>query len=130
MINDTWYLINNLCYTDPVKKQTAIIVFYTAYFLWLLIIAYVSPETDLVNLFTGIIVAFYFVYLKEVGDVQWFLATATMVTIYLFYTGTLYFDDFLSLNNLVYIPIWIPLAWGTTIVALRKFYLKMNKGVF
>jgi len=27
---------------------------------------------------------------------------------------------------ITYMPVWLPLAWGTTVVALRKFFLVIN----
>ena len=72
------------------------------------------------------IILFYFVFLRESGDIFWFLAgflLSLMSIITSFNHFQLKFDFALVKET----PIWLPIVWGTTIVALRKFYLTLQK---
>ena len=109
------------------KRETLIVIFYVLYFSWLFTVIYLSPETALLNVFTSVIVLFYFLFLRQEGDFVWFFATLV---------GAI-FGRFISLENrrlsfdiqsINEFPIWLPLAWGTTVLALRKFFLILNVG--
>jgi hypothetical protein len=109
------------------SKETLIVTFYIIYFVWLLTVTYISADTHLLNLFTLGVIMFYFLFLKEKGDVVWFAATflgAILGKISMVQDGKFSFD-MLSLATL---PPWLPVAWGTTVVALRKFFLIVNVG--
>ncbi|MBU0570286.1 hypothetical protein KKB40_05960 [Patescibacteria group bacterium] len=106
---------------ERLKKETLITVFYVLYFGWLFTIAFLTQDSQLLNYFTGFVALFYLVLLKQHGDFWWFLAGILASVI----IGTLSFSGFapkLDLSLIEYTPYWLPLAWGTTFVALRKFY--------
>ena len=104
-----------------IKKESLIVIFYILYFSWLFTIVFMSPNTFFLNYFTMAIVLFYLILLRESGDVFWFIATSGIIafgSIVQFSSWRLDFD----LENLYFTPLWLPLAWGTTILALRKLY--------
>ena len=109
------------------KKETLIIIFYVLYFTWLFTVTYLSPDTAYLNIFTLVVIGFYFLFLKEKGDLVWFTATflgALLGRLSSVDKGRLNFD----IDQLRNLPIWLPIAWGTTIVALRKFFVIVNVG--
>lgn len=109
------------------KKETSIIIFYVLYFSWLFTLTYLTTDTKILNLFTTGILFFYFTFLKEPGDIVWFAATfigAVLGRISSVEQGRMVFDT----EAITQIPIWLPAAWGTTIVALRKFFIMLNVG--
>ena len=91
------------------------------YFVWLTTITFLAPEPELLTYFTAGIVIFYFLFLRSSGDWFWFLLWIAMIVI-----GTVArfesFDIKINYEKLQELPVWLPLAWGTTIVALRKLY--------
>lgn len=104
------------------KNTTPIIIFYIVYFLWLFTVTYLTPEVMFLNYFTGGVTILYFLLLREKGDLFWFSVSALipmLMAAISWEKGSLKTDI-----NLVYLmPMWLPLAWGTTVIALRKFYL-------
>ncbi len=107
------------------KKDTPIIVFYVLYFSWLLTVTYLTPETTILNFFTLGVALFYFIFLREKGDLAWFWFGAVIPLIFAsltFVDWSLKFD----ISFLTYMPPWLPIAWGTTFVALRKFYILLT----
>jgi hypothetical protein len=108
------------------KKENIIIIFYIIYFGWLFTVAFLTPSIDTLNYFTSIVTVIYFVFLKEKGDFIWFWISALVPLIIAavsFSNWQFKFDSSL----LYYTPLWLPLAWGTTIVALRKFYILITR---
>ncbi|OGM20308.1 hypothetical protein A2863_01545 [Candidatus Woesebacteria bacterium RIFCSPHIGHO2_01_FULL_38_9b] len=108
------------------KKDTFIIIFYFIYFSWLFTITYLTPKTDLLNYFTLSIIFFYFVLLRESGDLFWFWL-GTLIPILFNLSSFTNFEFKFDLAKIILTPIWLPLAWGTTIIALRKFYLIITR---
>jgi hypothetical protein len=109
------------------KKETYIVIFYILYFAWLFSLVYLTPRETLLNWFATGIIFFYFTFLKEDGDLVWFAATflgTIMGKISSVERGHLLFNT----EVISSIPIWLPIAWGTTIVALRKFFVMLNVG--
>lgn len=105
------------------KKETVpIILFYILYFVWIFTVVYLTTQTRLLTYFSLGVVLFYFAFLREKKDAVWFITSAfapIIITIVSFENVRLNFNPELIL----YMPLWLPLAWGTTVVALRKFYL-------
>lgn len=108
------------------KKETLIIIFYVVYFTWLSAVTYLVPDTRVLNLFTGGIGIFYFIFLREQGDLFFFLLGCSLVPLAAS-TKFSHFEIKFSFDTVAQIPIWLYLAWGTTFVALRKLYLIVSK---
>ena len=122
---------SNLEYCDKLKPMNKsinwMIIFYVFYFSWLFLLTYLWPDQRIVPYFLGIIIVFYFVLLYEKYDF-WFF---TAVVIGSYFIGI----RFALSPKFVYtgfppidLPYW-PAAWGLTILALRKFFLTINKGM-
>lgn len=108
--------------TKPkIEKTTSIVIFYLLYFVWLTTITFLTPEPELLTYFTAAIVVFYFLLLRGSGDWFWFLLGVALIIL-----GTIvHFESFdikINYEKLQELPVWLPLAWGTTIVALKKLY--------
>ena len=107
------------------KKDTLIVIFYIFYFSWLFTLTYLSTDTLINNYFTLFVVVFYFIFLREEWDIVWFIVASSVAIIArnsLF--SEIYGVDYKSFES---IPFWLPLAWGTTILALRKFFILISK---
>lgn len=108
-----------------ISLQTKVIVFYTAFFIWLISLIFLTPDASFMTYFTGGIAIFYFVFLRSAGDLAWFLLGASFI-----YAAAIVNIDGFSTNldfSAVYgVPIWLPVAWGTTVLALRRFYQIVN----
>ena len=106
------------------KKESLIIIFYILYFGWLFTITYLSPDTIHINYFTLFVVFFYFVFLREEWDIIWFLVASSIALI----GKNSLFSEIgeKSFEQITQIPLWLPLAWGTTVVALRKFFILVS----
>jgi len=108
------------------KKETLIIVFYVLYFLWLFLITYLTKYADILNYYTIGVIAFYFLFLREKGDFGWFtLGIIASVLITITHIGG--FQIKFDTPAIALIPLWLPLAWGTTLVALRKFFVLLDR---
>jgi hypothetical protein len=107
---------------EKLKKETLIITFYVLYFGWLFTIAFLTQDPQLLNYFTGFVALFYFIFLREPGDNWWFTAGFIVAIIIgaASFVGFQFKFDFLLIKNM---PLWLPVAWGTTFAALRKFYI-------
>lgn len=108
------------------KNDQAVIVFYLSYVVWLFIVIFLSPDVFLLTLFTGAILLFYMLFLSDVMDIAWIIAGITIfivVTIVKINGFEITFDN----KMLAEIPVWVYLAWGTTVVALRRFFIIANK---
>ncbi len=108
------------------KKENIIILFYFLYFSWLFTIAFLTPTVKSLNYFTIIVSFFYFIFLREKGDFFYYLFACLIPMFFAIFSFNKIQPVFL-VNNLKYVPLWLPLAWGITIVALRKFYLQITK---
>jgi hypothetical protein len=108
------------------KTETLIIAFYVLYFSWLFTVAFLTREAQTLNIFTGIVVLFYFIFLKEDGDFRCFASGFILALI----LGMVSFSGWMPRINFEAFrltPPWLPVAWGTTFVALRKFYLTLSR---
>lgn len=109
------------------NKEKQIVIFYILYFSWLFTLTILTVDANLQDYFAIAIVSFYFIFLRDFWDPLWFS---------LFAFGSIA-NKLLPLDlplNLEYfyekigeIHIWLPLSWGTTAVALRKFYILVNE---
>jgi hypothetical protein len=107
------------------RKESLIITFYVLYFGWLTSIVYLIRYTQVLDYFTLGVAMFYFAFIREKWDVFWFVLGCFIVVGFVmssFYNGIFQ----VNLNSVFDIPIWLPLSWGTTFVALRKFFVTIN----
>lgn len=111
------------------NKEKQIVAFYILYFGWLFALTTLTVDPQLQNYFTLIVALFYFIFLRDFWDPLWF----TLFAVAAIANETLFFDSVESFNfesaNLASIPLWLPLSWGTTAVALRKFYVLVNQRI-
>lgn len=110
------------------KKEKSIVIFYILYFGWLFTLVTLTVDVTLQNYFSLAIAMFYFIFLRDYWDPLWFTLAALLLV-----GGTvLTFDQWrfaFDMEVLSQIPLWLPLAWGTTAVALRKFFVLLNKRI-
>lgn len=108
------------------KKETLVVLFYFLYFVWLFSVTFLTGSTSILNYYLAFVSVFYFLFLREPGDFLWFWfgASVPIFTALFSFTG---WQPSFNLENLYYLPIWLPLAWGTTIVALRKFFVIVTR---
>lgn len=108
------------------KKQNALTVFYVAYFVWLFAIVFLSRAQEILGYFVIIVLAFYLLLLRDKWDVLVLFATVSIY--YLIDITTLSMEtisyDFGSISAS---SLWLPLTWGTTVLALKKFYTISTK---
>ena len=108
------------------KTETSIILFYVLYFGWLSVVTFLVPNTQLLIYFTSAITIFYFVLLREKWDVFWFLLGVSFMVLAAstsFHRGEFKFN----FGVVTELHVWLYLAWGTTFVALRKFFLIVTR---
>ena len=107
------------------SKPTLITIFYVVYFTWLFTLTYLTSETDLLNYFTSGVAVFYLLLLREKWDILIFMAGGAIPVIFTIFSfsgfGTTYHPELVP-----FIPLWLPLAWATTTVALRKFFVLIS----
>jgi hypothetical protein len=112
--------------SKSMKKETAIILFYFLYFFWLFAVTYLLFNILILNYFTVFVALFYLIFLREKGDIVWFIFASFIPILFSFFTFSGWQVNFYA-DNLRFFPPWLALAWGTTIVALRKLYFVINK---
>jgi hypothetical protein len=108
------------------KKENIIVIFYVLYFSWLFTVAFLTPSTNILNYFTSVVTLFYFLFLRGKGDFSWFWISALFPLFFAAFSLAHWQIKF-EPTLLYYTPLWLPLAWGTTIVALRKFYTLISR---
>lgn len=108
------------------KKDTLVITFYILYFSWLFAVTYLTQDIKILNYYTILVVGFYFLFLRERGDFFWFCG-GVVVSVILTITSYSNFQIKFDASVIPYIPIWLPMAWGTTLIALRKFVLLLER---
>jgi hypothetical protein len=96
------------------KKERLIIIFYLLYFSWLFSITYLIVDTTVLAYYAIGALILYFIFLRERYDSILFSLVA-LIPLYLLRA------------DIPNIPLWIPIAWGTTAIALRKFYTLVSK---
>lgn len=106
------------------KKENLIVVFYILYFAWLFTITYLNPNINLNNYFTVFVALFYFLFLREKGDFIAF-TIAALIPVLQTILGFSHWEIDYNPELLSYMPFWLPTAWGTTVVALRKLYIAL-----
>lgn len=113
---------------DLIKnKEKQIVVFYILYFSWLFTLTILTVDAKLQDYFAIAIVSFYFILLRENYDLLWFclFALASIAKILLPLESAFTLNYFYE--KIGEIHIWLPFSWGTTAVALRKFYTLVNE---
>ena len=108
------------------KKDALVIIFYVLYFSWLFAVTYLTQDIKILNYYTVIVAGFYFLFLRERGDFLWFTG-GIVLSVLLSITSYKNFQIKFDTGIIAYIPIWLPMAWGTTIIALRKFVLLLER---
>lgn len=108
------------------KKENIIVIFYVIYFSWLFTVAFLTPSHEFLNYFTISITLIYFTFIKEKGDLLWYWLSA-LLPILITSTSFKNFQIYFDITIFQYMPLWLPLAWGITIVALRKFYILVTR---
>lgn len=109
------------------KKETVpIVVFYILYFVWIFTVVYLTTQTTILNYFSIGVVLFYFLFLREKGDFIWFAAAFMIPLAITAFSVEKGLPEF-SPKLILFMPPWLPLAWGTTIIALRKFYTVVSE---
>lgn len=104
------------------KKENVIIIFYVMYFTWLFTVVFLTPSLNILNYFTASVTIFYFFLLREKGDLGWFWSAALIpliIAVVSFNKWQFSFD----IDMIYFTPLWLPLSFGITVVALRKFYI-------
>jgi len=115
-----------LVHLSGMKKDTLVIIFYVLYFSWLFTVTYLTQDIKVLNYYTICVALFYFLFLREKGDILWFIlgiSFSVLLTITSYSSFQLKFDT----SIIPYLPIWLPMAWGTTVIALRKFVLLLER---
>ncbi|MBN1169082.1 hypothetical protein JXA63_04290 [Candidatus Woesebacteria bacterium] len=111
------------------NKEKQIVAFYIMYFGWLFTLTTLTVDVKLQNYFALAIVIFYFVFIRDFWDPLWFILFAFIgISNRLSATGSIFSFNF-NLSRISEIPIWLPLSWGTTAVALKKFYKLVNQKI-
>lgn len=103
------------------KKESLIIIFYIVYFGWLLVVTFLNLNVDLLNIFTSFVALFYLIFLRQDEDLFWFILSACVPVVFAI-TIIKGFSIKFEITQIQFLPLWLPIAWGTTIVALRKFF--------
>ncbi len=109
-----------------IKKETLVTIFYVLYFTWLFAITYLRLDLRTISIFSISVVLFYFLFLREKGDFLWFWFGAGIPIIANALIFTKWVPD-VDMLNLITTPVWLPMIWGTTFVALRKFFLIITR---
>lgn len=107
-------------------KETAIVLFYVMYFVWLFTLAFLSPDKVLLTNFVAGVLVFYFLFLRENKDIV-VLSVTFILTIYI---RILQMNDWaltFDFSGITSIPLWLPIAWSTTILAFRKLFRIVTK---
>jgi len=104
------------------NRVNLIVVFYVLYFGWLSVVTFLSPDSQLLTYFTSAVTIFYFAALREKWDVFFFILGACLMVLAAstsFHRGEFKFN----FGVVTELHVWLYLAWGTTVVGLRKFFL-------
>ena len=104
------------------SKDKIIAIFYILYFSWLLTITYLTRDLLLINYFSILVTGFYFLLLREKYDGILFFAAAFVSIILTFFVleNMSLPNDYFDLSQ---VPLWLPAAWGITVISLKKFGL-------
>lgn len=108
------------------RKVRYIIAFYFLYFSWLLTIIFISPRVIILNYFTALVTLVYFLTIRESDDFWWF-AGGFLISVVLTIISFSGFRIKYEPSNVKFLAPWLPVAWGTTFVSLRKIYLILTK---
>jgi len=108
------------------KAETKILLFYVLYFIWLFSVTYLTFNTQILNYFTFFVSAVYILFLREKGDIYWFVFAGFAPVVFSLFSLKGWVINFTT-DNIQYFPPWLALAWATTIVSLRKLYFVINK---
>lgn len=110
------------------KEERAVVVFYVLYFGWLFTLTTLTVDVTLQNYFALFVVIFYFIFLREYWDPLIFTAVSLLAVFF----SVIKVESWLVVidyDTLLAMPIWHPLSWGTTAVALSKFYRIVNRRI-
>jgi hypothetical protein len=84
------------------------------YFIWLFTVTFLTADQQLLDYFTIAIILIYIAFLREPYDALFF-GLVSVIPLYL------------NREAVQFTPLWIPIAWGTTAIALRKFYVLVTR---
>ena len=110
------------------KKENLIVVFYVLYFVWLFIVTYLTPDLAILNYFTLGVAFFYFIFLRSDNDLLLF-AFGSLIPILFVVLGVGNPQLKLDFSAIKDTPIWLPIAWGTTFVTLRKLFVLVAREI-
>jgi hypothetical protein len=96
------------------NKNHQIIIFYSMYFVWVFTITFLTTDQQILDYFTLAILLIYITFMREPYDALFF-GLVSVIPLYL------------NREEIQYTPLWIPIAWGTTAIVLRKFFVLVNK---
>jgi len=91
-----------------------IIIFYLLYFGWLFTITFLSADERVLDYYAITIILLYFAFMREPWDAIVF-GLFSLIPLYM------------NRETVQFTALWIPIAWGTTAIALRKFFVLVTK---
>jgi hypothetical protein len=86
------------------------------YFAWLFAITFLTTDQQILDMFTIAIILIYIAFMREPYDALFF-GLVSVIPLYI------------NREAVQFTPLWIPIAWGTTAIALRKFYVLAAKEI-
>jgi hypothetical protein len=95
----------------PDRKIT---IFYLLYFGYLFTITFLSADETVLDYYSIAVILLYFAFLREPLDAIFF-GFASVIPLYL------------NREAVQFTALWIPIAWGTTAIALKKFFVLVTK---
>ena len=107
------------------EKQKAILIFYPAYFLWLIIVIVLSPYPDILTVFLGILTVFYFYFLREKWDYLFFFSGILYAFLIMKVVLINWHINFVENTNSLFYP-WL-ISWGISVLSFRKIFVILNR---
>lgn len=108
-------------------KEKQMVAFYILYFGWLFTLTTLTVEVKWQNYFAIVVVLFYFIFLRDIWDPLWFSLFALGSVLYRLFPLESEMSAEYFYEELGKMEVWLPLSWGTTAVALRKFFIIVNQ---
>jgi hypothetical protein len=95
----------------PDRKIT---IFYLLYFGWLFTITFLSADETVLDYYAIGVILLYFAFMREPWDA---------IVFGLFSIIPLYMNR----ETIQFTALWIPIAWGTTAIAMKKFFVLVTR---